>query len=100
IGATITGNVVFAMPPGQPKSIELRFYDYAHGHFVIPLLGGAEATAAAQAKPLSAPLKNEVVEIAPFAFDKSDAVGDRKAPAGMTFVSVDLRARSTFTVDA
>ena len=101
IGATITGNVLFAMPPVQPKSLELRFYDYAHGHFVIPLLGGAEATAAAaRAKPLSAPLKNEVVEIAPFAFDKSDAVGDRKAPGGMTFVTVDLRARSTFTVDA
>jgi Mg-chelatase subunit ChlD len=97
IGAVIRGNLVFEVPEAA-RTLELRFYDYAHGHIVVPLVVPPEAPPAA--KPLTAPLKNEVVEIAPFGFQKSDTVGGRKAPAGMTFVSVDLRARSTFTAEA
>jgi Mg-chelatase subunit ChlD len=97
IGAVVRGNLVFEVPDA-PRTLELRFYDYAHGHIVIPLVVPAEPPPAA--KPLSAPLKNEVVEVAPFGFQKSDTLADQKAPPGMTFVSVDLRARSTFTAEA
>jgi Mg-chelatase subunit ChlD len=97
IGAVIRGNLVFEVP-GAARTLELRFYDYAHGHIVVPLVVPTDPPPAA--KPLSAPLKNEVVEIAPFSFEKAATLGDQKAPAGMTFVSVDLRARSTFTAEA
>ena len=99
IGSRARGNVVFEVPAADVQSLELRFYDYAHGHFNVPLLSPAGG-AAAQAKPLSAPLKNEVLEVAPFGVEKLNELAGRKAPAGMAFVSVDLRARSLFTVEA
>lgn len=102
IGATISGNVVFAMPPGMKagdaKSIEVRFYDYAHGHFSIPLL--SSATDAPPAKSLAPPLGNEVLEVAVYGFARTPTLNGQTAPAGMTYVTVDLRARSKFTVDA
>ena len=101
IGASITGNVVFALPAGTktdaPKSIEVRFYDYAHGHFSVPLLGTPEV---AQDKPVSPPQANEVLEVAAFDLKRAPTLGGQQAPAGMTWVTVDLRARSKFTVDA
>jgi Mg-chelatase subunit ChlD len=101
IGASITGNVVFALPPGTGaqdlKSIEVRFYDYAHGHFSVPLLAASEV---AQEKPVSAPQVNEVLEVGVYGIGKEKTLSGRGAPEGMTFVTVDLRARSKFTVDA
>jgi hypothetical protein len=100
LGSRLRGNVVFELPADQVTSLDLRFYDYAHGHMTVPLVATPEAGALAAAKPLSTPMKNEVLEVAPFGFEKVESIGGRKAPAGMTFVAVDLRARSTFTVDA
>src|SRR5690606_18339975 len=60
IGDRITGNIVFAVPAGEealPKSLELRFYDFAHGHLSVPLLG--EAADPQAAKPLKPATKNE-----------------------------------------
>ena len=101
IGASISGNVVFALPPGSKaealKSIEVRFYDYAHGHFAVPLLSTSEV---AQDKPVSPPQANEVLEVAAYGFARAKTLSGQAAPQGMTWVTVDLRARSKFTVDA
>jgi Mg-chelatase subunit ChlD len=99
IGSKLRGNVIFEVPAEGLRTAELRFYDYAHGHMKIPLVGAAGEVADAE-KPLAPPLKNEVVEAAAYGVQKADAVGRRKAPQGMAFVTVELRARSTFTVDA
>ena len=98
IGVVVRGNLVFDLPPGDLQSLELRFYDYAHGHMTIPLL--APASPAETAKPIAAPLKNEVLEVAAYGLKKEAERGGVKAPEGMTFVAVDLRARSLFTVEA
>ena len=104
IGSRVRGNLVFALPAGGVTgTAELRFYDFAHGHFVVPLSTPAVVAAAAAAPPpapVSPAQKNEVVEVAPFAVRKLAELNGRAAPQGMQFVAVDLRARSTFTVDA
>jgi Mg-chelatase subunit ChlD len=100
IGAVLRGNVVFDLPTDKLTSLDLRFYDYAHGHLSVPLVAAPGSEALAQAKPLAPPQKNEVLEVAPFSLEKSDTLAGRKAPDGMQFVVADLRARSTFTVEA
>src|SRR5205085_2554100 len=53
IGAKARGNLVFDLPQADPKTIELRFYDYAHGHMTVRLAGTDAAYAALpQVKPL------------------------------------------------
>src|SRR5204862_3492728 len=99
VGDTLTGNVVFEVgPEAEAGSLELRYYDYAHGHLVLPLKQGSRPAASNQ--PLSPPLKNEVVEAAAFNLRRARQAGGRSAPEGMTFLSIDLRARSLFTTDA
>ena len=99
VGDTLSGNVVFEVgPEAEVGSLELRYYDYAHGHFVLPLKQGARPVTAGE--PLSTPLKNEVLEAGAFNLRRTRQVGGRSAPEGMTFVTVDLRARSLFTTDA
>jgi hypothetical protein len=98
IGSRLRGNVVFEVPAAGPVgAAELRFYDFAHGHIVMPLyLDGAKPT---ELKPVAALLKNEVVEAGVFGFAKQPALDGQTAPEGMTFVVADLRARSLFTFD-
>lgn len=99
VGDILAGNVVFDVAAADgAESLELRFYDYAHGHIVVPLK--TPSTPLAAPKPLSPPLKNEVVEVAAYGLERLPEVAGRKAPAGMTFVAVDLRARSLFTTEA
>ena len=101
IGTTARGNAVFEVPAGGVKTVELRYYDYAHGHVAMKLAGTEEAfAAAAAAQPLAPPQKNEVVEAGVFALDRVAELHGTKAPDGMTYVVADLRARSTFTVEA
>ena len=74
IGSKLRGNIVFDVPAEGLRTAELRFYDYAHGHMKIPLVGTAGDVAGAE-KPLAPPLKNEVVEAAAYGVQKADAVG-------------------------
>ena len=100
IGARVRGNVVFDAPAGPVTTAELRFYDYAHGHMTVRLIGPDAAYAAqAQVKPAKPLMKNEVLEAGVFALDKVAELNGQKAPAGMTFVVADFRARSVFTTD-
>jgi hypothetical protein len=98
IGSHIRGAVVFDIPAADAGSLELRFYDYAHGHFHALLAGPSPP--AEQVKPILPAAKNEVLEVAPYGLNKDPKLADLSAPDGMTFVRVDVRARSLFTVDA
>src|SRR5688500_7125368 len=71
IGEKRRGNLVFDAPMAEAKSVELRYYDYAHGHFTLKLAGTDETFAAnEQLKPIQQPGKNEVVEAGVFTLDK------------------------------
>ncbi|HEY2588604.1 MAG TPA: zinc-ribbon domain-containing protein [Tepidisphaeraceae bacterium] len=98
LGQVERGNVVFALPPVPINSLELRFYDFAHGHFVMRIVGAA-APASAD-KPVSLTLRNAVIEAAIFGVTKPQAVGGKPAPTGMHYVGVDLRARSALSTKA
>lgn len=102
IGAVIRGNLVFELPAEEVRTLELRFYDYAHGHFAIPLMEAEPGLIAtlAGAKPLAPAAGNEVLDAGAFGFEKLAEIGGQKAPAGMTWIIADLRAQSKFTYDA
>jgi hypothetical protein len=94
IGSIIRGNIVFEIPDSA-SSMELRFYDFAHGHMVLPL-----GPAVAPAKPLASPMENEVLSAAVYGVEKLTELKGHKLSAGMNFVRVDFRATSRFTTDA
>jgi hypothetical protein len=82
LGARLRGNVVFDVGPST--SLELRYYDFMHGHVRIPLKGVAP-----ESKPILPPLRNEAIEVAVHGFRRE---GGR--------VKVDLRARSVIEIDS
>jgi hypothetical protein len=82
LGARLRGNVVF--DAGPATSLELRFYDFMHGHVRIPLKGLAP-----EEKPLWPALRNEAIEVAVF--------GVRREAGTL---KVDLRARSVIEIDS
>jgi hypothetical protein len=88
LGSRARGNLVFEVGPAA--SLELRFYDYAHGHWTLPLRG----TPPAPAKATSGPLSNDVVEAGVFGWSRAKERGGKAAPAGMTWVVAEFRARS------
>lgn len=100
LGEHARGNLVFALPdglrPDATTALELRVYDFAHGHMMLQL--GAEPPAAAA--PLSPLQHNEVVELGIYGVERLAELAGSQAPPGMTFVVLDVRARSTFAVDA
>ena len=102
-GSTGGGKLVYETDAGRaPRELTLRLYDYAHGSLVLPVLARPADAPATPEPPVAPPVKNEVVELAAYDLKKATELGGRKAPPGMTFVSLDLRARSqfTFTADA
>lgn len=100
LGEHKRGNLVFPLPaglrPGADTALELRVYDFAHGHLLLQLAGTPPAAAA----PVSPLQHNEVVELGAFGVERRAELGGSKAPDGMVFVVVDLRACSTFRIDA
>ena len=96
IGMKEEGNVVFDVPSDSIQSIELRLYDYAHGHQTYLLQG----TPPPAPEPVYPATNNEVVEAGIYSFTKPDQVGEWHAKPGMTFVAVDFRAQSRFTFEA
>lgn len=95
LGAKIRGNLVFEIPAEGVEDLELRLYDYAHGHIFIPLLPGRVE----EEEPLIPLQQNEVLEAGIYGFKKSKNIAGRKAPDGMTFITVDLRGRSLYTFE-
>ncbi|HEX7900960.1 MAG TPA: zinc ribbon domain-containing protein [Planctomycetota bacterium] len=82
LGARLRGNVVF--DAGPATSLELRYYDFMHGHLRIPLKGVAP-----EAKASLPPIRNEAVEMA--------VHGARREPGRL---KVDLRGRSLIEIDS
>lgn len=96
-GDRARGNLVFALPTVEAvRSLELRFYDYAHGHFTIALQGEPPPAAA----PVGAFQSNQVLEAGIFAVAKPASLDRRTAADGKQFVVVELRARSCVTLTA
>ncbi len=98
LGSTRRGWVAFVADAPPQHSLELRFYDFAHGHMFVPLVG----TPPAPATPIVEAQDNEVVGLSVFGVRTLEQWQGTPAPAGKTFVAVDVRARSHFTqeVDA
>lgn len=89
---TIGGKIVYEVPADAlPHDVKLRFYDFAHGNIVIPILSGSFESA----KPVVPAQHNQVVDAAIYGLKKLAAMNDQSAPQGKTFLQIDLRARST-----
>ncbi len=95
LGARMRGNVVFALPHVPASSIELRFYDFAHGHVAILLAG----TPPAEVPPIVPMQHNEVLEATVHGMrDVADpALAGRD---DVRCVAIDVRALSRFTTNA
>jgi hypothetical protein len=102
MGATADGRLLFDVSAqSPPKRIVLRFYDFAHGPITLPLvIPPGQAVAANPPKPDRPLQKNDLLEMGVYQFHKTDQLNGQAAPAGMTFVTFDLRARSLFTTMA
>jgi hypothetical protein len=99
LGDIAKGNLVFEVPKALASAaatFDFYYFDLSHGHFHTLLAG----TAPQPTKPLSSPRQNRVVQAGAYGIRKSAELGGQKAPPGMTYVSVDLRAESTYTAEA
>lgn len=96
IGDRIRGALVFDVPDAPTKSLELRAYDFAHGHVTAALQ--TPAGGLTQPEPIEKPVRNAVLEVGVYGVQREKRIGDQTAPQGMTFVIADVRARSLFGV--
>ena len=96
LGARSRGNLVFEVPAEGVGALDLRFYDYAHGHMALTLRAGAPAAQ----KPLAPLQQNEVLEGGVFRADRVRELAGKKAPEGMTFLVVEFRARSRMVTES
>ena len=98
-GSPLNGVLLFDLPANATFTrLELRFYDFAHGHWVLPLQISAQPLS--ESKPVAAPQSNEVLETAVYGLRTDGEIHGVGAPAGLTYVSLNLRARSTITTEA
>ena len=96
LGEIVQGNLVFVLPPGPIRSLELRFYDYAHGHFTIPIVAGPTVVE----NPLSPTVKNQVIEAGVYKVEKPATFAGAKPHEGMQYLTLELRARSVLFTQA
>jgi hypothetical protein len=90
LGSRIRGNLVYEIPSEGVRALDLRFYDYAHGPMALTLRAGAPP----ETKPKGPLQENEILEMGLFRAERAREIGGKKAPDGMTFMIVELRARS------
>lgn len=90
LGTRIRGNLVYEIPTEGVETLDLRFYDYAHGHMNVVLKPGAPR----EAKPIVPLQENDVLEAGLFRVDRAKQLGGKAAPEGMTFLTVEIGARS------
>jgi hypothetical protein len=100
IGSKLRGNLLFEIPHKDIETLELRFYDYAHGHIRIPLKGQPPDIETVEREPLLPLRSNEFLEMGVFGVERTRKFGGEEAPRGMVFIGVDLRGRSLFTFEA
>lgn len=94
IGSTEEGNVVFEAPAGDIEQLELVFFDSYQGPIYLDLLGAPRLPARKLVGPLQ---RNRVMEAGIYGIEKYQTRAGHQAPQGMTFIAVDLRARSVYT---
>lgn len=97
LGTRVRGNIVFEVPAGGVQTLDLRFYDYAHGHMALTL---REEGRRVEAKPLVPLQENEVLEGGVFKAERMREAAGRKAPEGMSFLAVEFRARSRMSTES
>lgn len=95
LGMRKEGTLVFELQDEAMDSIQLRMYDYAHGHDQYDLLG----TPPSADEPVFPTASNKVVNVGIFEFIQTDTIAGTKADPGTTFAVIDLRATSKFTID-
>lgn len=86
LGTRIRGNLVYEIAE-SPARLDLRFYDYSHGHMKVLLKPGEVP----EAKPIVPLKENEVLEAGVFRVER---LKDKPAPQDMAWLAVDLRGRS------
>lgn len=100
VGSRRRGNLVFEVPADGLETLEIRFYDYAHGHMTVPLLARPKGAKPAEPKLVGEIRENEVMSAGVYDLRKTAEFGGRKAPSGMIFVSFDLLCVSRYLYPA
>jgi hypothetical protein len=88
-GGVVAGDIVFEIPDHGVSSLELLFIDSEQGNMNVPLFGRAPPTP----NPIAGPASNGLIETAILGMKENAAVGGVHAPAGRTYVLIDLRMR-------
>ncbi len=96
VGSAKRGDLLFTAPVHGIETLELRCYDYAHGHVTIPLVVRPKETEA----PELTMVKNELFGAGVSVCRKAKEFAGKKAPDGRTFVVVELLTQSATAVDA
>lgn len=99
LGDIAKGNLIFDVPRDLALSanhFSLHYFDLTHGHFTISLAGKPPEAP----KPIGVVRTNQIMEAGVYAIRRDAELAGRKAPAGMTYVTVDFRAESKYTADA
>lgn len=100
LGDIAKGNVIFDVPKDLALSagqFSLHYFDLTHGHFSLSLAGKPPAEAP---KPINVVRSNQIMEAGVYAIRRDAELAGRKAPAGMTYLTLDFRAESTFKAEA
>src|SRR5579862_1048335 len=96
LGSRIRGNLVYEIPADPPVRLDLRFYDYAHGHFSLLLRPGEIP----EPKPILPLKENEVLEGGVFRLERRHDLEGKAAPDGMSYLAIELRARSRMVTES
>ncbi len=92
VGSARRGHVVFSIPSSRVTSLELRFYDFAHGHMAVPVLRKGEI----EPREIRLAQKNEVVNLGIV----HQRTSKERAPEGMAWFEVEIAATSRFTFES
>jgi len=97
IGATARAALVYEVPDAPLESLDLRFYDYAHGCLEARILGPAVAP-----RPLAEPRRNAMIEASLEGARLVRAHGGVEAPEGSRLLVALLRGVSlaSYAADA
>jgi von Willebrand factor type A domain len=101
-GSIRTGKLIYEVSSekiGRALHLELRLYDYAHGSMNLAFLRKAGFAKLAKPVPLTANVKNQLVEMGVYKLIRLAKLAGRKAPAGCDFAMLDFRARSCLMFD-
>ncbi len=94
LGSRKRGNLLFLVPRGEKGDLRLRFYDFVHGNFSLPVSAGKTR---AGEKPVLPGVRNRFLEMRVYEKKFLREYRGKKAPRGMVFLLVDLRGKSLYS---